>query len=701
MVALTWAIFGQTLRHDFVNYDDDTYVYKNPKVSAGISLSVSSIAWVFTHFHSTNWHPLTTMSHMLDCQWFGLRAGRHHFVNVLLHSMTVLALFLVLLNTTGAIWRAAFVAAIFAIHPLHVESVAWISERKDVLSGLFFWLTLAAYVRYARAPSLPRYLPVLLLLALGLMSKPILVTLPVVLLLIDFWPLGRFKTVSRTKLFFEKIPLLLVSAFSAYATILAQKDSINLTLELPIATRAANALVSYLTYLWQMFWPVRLVPFYPHPGEQLAMSQIAIAAGVIGAITILTLSLRNRCPYLFTGWFWYLIMLVPVLGIIQVGLQAHADRYTYLSQIGPCILLTWSFSDALGSSALGRRLLTVAGVAVIAALGWLAWIQTSFWRNSETLWTHTLAVSGNNSIAHAGLGDVLLDRGQVDEAINEFRAALHLQPKSAYAENNLGAALLRKGVANEAIEHLESALRLDPNHLMAHFHLGNAYLQKGEYEKAIAEYQEQLTTHPEYAAARCNLGTAFLRNGDLKRAIAQFEKTVATWPDHAEAHYNLGNCYLQIGQGDRAVEQYQAALKFWPGTAKIHNNLAIVLAQKRQLNGAIAHWQQALQIEPDNLDALNNLAWMLATANERALRDGATALRLAQRAQQLSRHSNPKTLRTLAAAHAETGDFARAAETTLNAIDRARAQGDSALADSLQTDLMLYETNLPFRGPNE
>ena len=338
LVAVTWAVFGQTLAHDFVNFDDHIYVYENPLVVKG--LSTEGIVGAFTHTHALNWHPLTTLSHMLDCQLYGLNAGGHHLTNVILHTISVLLLFLVLSQMTGGLWRSAFVAALFAIHPLHVESVAWVAERKDVLSGVFFMLTLAAYSHYARAPSRSRYLLVALIFACGLMSKPMLVTLPFVLLLLDYWPLDKFKDENSEvgsrlrRLVMEKIPFLALSTCSCLVTLFTQRQGPHAMDQLPFLWRLNNAFVSYLTYIWQMLWPVRLAVFYPHPNNRLPLVEVTVAIAFLIGVSLLVIRLRQSKPYLVTGWFWYLGMLVPVIGLIQVGEQAHADRYTYLPQIG-------------------------------------------------------------------------------------------------------------------------------------------------------------------------------------------------------------------------------------------------------------------------------------------------------------------------------------------------------------------------------
>ena len=382
LVAVTWAVFGQTLAHDFVNFDDHVYVYENPLVIRG--LSTEGIIGAFTHTHARNWHPLTTLSHMLDCQLYGLNAGGHHLTNVILHTISVLLLFLVLKQMTGAFWQSAFVAGVFAIHPLHVESVAWIAERKDVLCAVFFMLTLAAYARYARAPSAPRYLLVALLFAFGLMSKPMLVTLPFVLLLLDYWPLGRFggqksEVGSRLRrLITEKIMLFALSALSCIATLFAQGPSA--IDQLPFLWRLNNTFVSYFTYIWQMLWPARLAVFYPHPNVSLPLVEVTVAIAFLVGVSLLVIYLRRTKPYLVTGWFWYLGMLVPVIGLVQVGEQAHADRYTYLPQIGLYIMIAWTVGDLLVESTprVRRALIGVAAALAILSLGVRAFGQASY-----------------------------------------------------------------------------------------------------------------------------------------------------------------------------------------------------------------------------------------------------------------------------------------------------------------------------------
>ncbi len=700
LLALTWGVFVQTLHYGFINYDDNNYVYQNPNVIAGFNLD--GIRWAFANIQSSNWLPLTTISHMLDCQWFGLNTGGHHLTNVVLHSLVVVVLFLVLRRMTGAIWRSAFVAAIFAIHPLRAESVAWIAERNDVLSGLFFVLTLAAYARYARAPSFLRYLIVAALFSFSLMSKQTVITLPLVLLFLDFWPLRRFAaTGSARRIFLEKIPLLLLSAASGVATLLAQQHVISSPEELPVSSRIYNSLISCVIYLRQLCWPVRLAPFYPHPGDEFLLLQVVLAAALVLCVSVIAILVRKRMPYFFTGWFWYLTMLLPILEMVPVGMQPHADRYTYLPHIGLYILATWTFCEVLDSRLIGRAILAIGTAIILAALTARTWLQTSFWRDSETLWRHTLAVTKDNDIAHAGLGDLFFARGQMPQVIAEFRTALFLRPTSGYYQNNLGTALLRNGDVDEAISHLEDAVRIKPDLPAVHLNLANALLQKDKLDLAIGQYEEQLKLQPENFIARCNLATALLQKGERDQAIAQYIKVLETRPDYAEAHFNLANCFAEKGELDFAIAHYEEAAKLAPTDPKIHNNMGVALLKNRELGRAIAQWEEALRLQPDNVDVQNNLAWMLATSGDASIRNGTRALELALRATENSFRSSARILRTFAAAYAENGRFEEASNTAHEGAELARSQRDTNLSGQLDADLALYQTNQPVRMPNE
>jgi tetratricopeptide (TPR) repeat protein len=518
LASLTWLVFGQTLRHDFVNYDDPRYVYENTRITSG--LSISGIAWAFTHIHSMNWHPLTTISHMLDCQLYGLKAGWHHFTNVLLHTLAAILLFLALRQMTEAAWRSAFVAAIFAIHPLRVESVAWVAERKDVLSGVCFMLTLLAYVYYTRAPSLRRYLGVALVFVLGLMSKPMLVTLPLVLLVLDYWPLSRIggqRSGTGRQLIMpvvEKIPLIALSAVSSFVTLLAQKGAVGWTEQLPIAARINNAVVSYAAYIWQMFWPVRLAVFYPHPEHRLPLVEIISCLLLLICITAVAVALRKQRPYLITGWLWYLGMLVPVIGLVQVGWQGRADRYTYLPQIGLYIAATWGVADLTAFYKHQRTILSTAAILVIGSLSLCAWVQTTYWRDSETLFRHALAVTANNDVAENNLGIVFLGQGKVDDAISLLQAAVDLRPDNSPAHENLAKALLQKGQVSDALIHYRKLLELQPDNIEVHNIVGTVLTQQGRVGEGVEEWQKVLAIQPDNGNAMSNLAWVFATSPD-------------------------------------------------------------------------------------------------------------------------------------------------------------------------------------------
>lgn len=708
LAAMVWVVFGRTLGFGFVDFDDNSYIYENPIVQKG--LTFPGILWAFTHVWASNWHPLTWISHMLDCQFYGLNAGGHHLTNVLLHTATVILLFLTLRRMTGCLWRSAFVAAVFAIHPLRVESVAWLAERKDVLSGLFFMLTLGAYVRYARSPRSPaRYGLVILMFALGLMCKPMLVTLPFVLMLLDYWPLNRLQINPGTepifrlgrrqiprRLLLEKLPLLGLAVASCAITIFAQTRVITSSGNLSLVMRLENAFISYVAYMDQMFWPSGLAVLYPLTPGGVRVAEAALALVVLAGISTGVIVLRRRDPYLLTGWLWYLVMLVPVIGILQVGVQARADRYTYLPQIGLYLLLTWAAADLCARWRYGRAALGGGAAIILVALIFCARTQTIYWRNSATLWTHTLACTSDNFMAHYGLGHALFDQGKVEEAIAQYQAALEINPDYAEACNNLGNALLQEGKVDEAIAHLQRALQINPDYAEACNNLGNALLQQGKVDEAIAQLQRSLQINPDDASAHDILGNALLQKGNANEAIAQYQVALQINPHYAEAHFNLGNAQLRQGNVAEAIREYQKALQIKPDFADAHNNLGTALLQQGNAAEAITEYRKALQIKPDKVGVQNNLAWLLATGPQASLRDGNQAVALAQRANQLTGNGNPVVLDTLAAAYAEAGRFPEAVTTAQRALELAKAQSNIALAENLQLQLKLFQAGRPF-----
>jgi tetratricopeptide (TPR) repeat protein len=629
------VVFGQAAGFDFVNYDDQQYVYENDAVAAG--LTGQGIVWAFTHFHMCNWHPLTWISHMADCQLYGLWPGGHHLTSVVLHGATVIVLFLLLLQMTGAFWPSALAAALFAVHPLRAESVAWVAERKDVLSGFFFVLTLAAYVRYARRPFSPaRYSAVLALFACGLMAKPMLVTLPCVLLLLDWWPLGRLarsslpldqqpehsdKELARgpfpfINLLVEKIPLFALVAAACCVAILAQRETMADLDRFSLSARIANALVVYMTYVVQLFMPVDLAVNYPHPGDGLPVWKMAGSLAALATITSLAVVNRRQYPYLLVGWLWYLGMLVPVIGILQVGSQARADRYTYLPQIGLCVALAWGAADLARSWSVPRRTQAIAAVLGLAALMGCAWRQTSYWQNTETLWRRAVACRPDDWRAHITLGSALLDQNKLDEAIGQFEK---IAPSYVEAHYNLGMALDRQGKTSEAMVQYEKALEIQPRSTTAldanansHNNLGRQLDLQGKTAEAMMHYTQALEIQPNHATARFNLANDLAGQGKLDEAIVHYEKALEIQPSNARGHNSLGAALDRQGKTAQAVIHYQKALDIEPNDAAAHYNLGMALDRQGKLDEAIVHYEKALEIQPRNASVLINLALVLA-----------------------------------------------------------------------------------------
>ena len=572
LAAITWIVFGQTLRHQFVNLDDGAYVFKNAQVARG--LTFEGIVWAFTQVHADNWHPLTWISHMLDCQLYGLSPGGHHFTNVLLHTVTAILLFLVLRQMTGSFWRSAFVAAVFAIHPLRVESVAWVAERKDVLSGLFFMLTVWAYVRYVREQSPARYGLVLLLFALGLMSKPMLVTLPLVLLLLDYWPLNRMalggdsgnKQFPISRLILEKLPLFGLVAASCALTLFAQKVALQPLEIISIQVRTGNALISCVAYIGQMFWPSGLAAFYPFAIQDVVASKVLLSLTVLILISTVVFLLRRR-RYLVTGWLWYLIMLGPVIGILQVGSQARADRYTYLPQIGLSILVTWAAVDLCARWRHRRLFLGVLSTIILVASIFAARTQASYWKDSESLWRLARSRTTDNQMAELNLGEALYKLGRTAEAIGHFERALEINPNQASVHSSLGVALLELGQARRSLIHLQKAIEIHPRSSDAHYNLGNAFLHIGRASEALAHYQKALEITPDDTETLNNMAwilatwpEALTRDGTKAVELAERADSLTRGASPVISA-TLGAAYAEAGRFEDATKAAQRALQ--------------------------------------------------------------------------------------------------------------------------------------------
>jgi tetratricopeptide (TPR) repeat protein len=518
ILLLTAAVYAQVGGHEFIELDDAAYVTENEQVSSG--LSAGGLRWALTAVHGSNWHPLTTLSHMLDSELFGLDPRGPHIFNLLLHLANTLLLYLLLRRSTGRPWPTAFVAALFALHPLHVESVAWISERKDLLSAMFWLLTMILYVRYTRDRRIRWYLLTLLALMLGLLSKPMVVTLPFALLLWDYWPLGRFRDLRM--LLVEKLPMFVMAAAAGVVTFLVQRaeGAVSELQRVPTASRLANAIDSYLLYLVDMVWPVGLAVVYPYP-TRFDPWAIGAAALLLLVCSIFALAAFRRHPYCFTGWLWYLGTLVPVIGLVHVGSQARADRYTYLPLIGIFILIAWGGAELSGRLRRGRLLLAPLGALVLLSFAALTWVQAGYWKDSPTLFRHSIGVTRNNYQLHAALGTALAKRGESDRAIEQFEIVLRGRPDEVESHYSLGLALIQSGRLREGIGHLEGALQLDPEHAASHDNLGYAYGQLGRLDISLIHYRELVRLQPEDPLAARNLAIALYGVGDREAALRE------------------------------------------------------------------------------------------------------------------------------------------------------------------------------------
>ena len=575
LTLATLAVFHQVGDHDFINLDDSRYVTENAQVQEG--LSSGSVVWAFTTFDAGFWIPLTWLSFMLDFELYGLNAGGYHLTNLFFHLANTLLLFLILNTMTRQPWRSGFVAALFAWHPLHVESVAWVTERKDVLSTFFFMLAMLSYVHYAKRASISKYLLLLIAFAFGLMAKPMVVTLPFVLLLMDYWPLGRFQfgqpddryhreshsrgqgTFSAVVLIREKLPLFALAAVVSVVTLLAHKGAgaVGSLEHYPAQTRIANALVSYVRYIAKMLWPQDLAVLYPHPGSALPLWQVAGAGLLICLISFVVIRAGRRLPYLAVGWLWYLGTLVPVIGLVQVGAQAMADRFTYIPLIGLFIITAWGVGDATATWGHRRVFMPTAIALVLIALMLCTHRQIEKWRDSITLFEHNLSVTSNNHLIHNNLGVALLERSEIQKAAQQFSEALRIEPHSVKAHTNLGVTLVRMGYLDRGIDHYYKALRLQPDNSEIHYNLGNALAQQGKVEEAMSHLYRALEIEPNHAKAHNNLGAILARQGKLKDAIAHFEKALKISPDFLQARNNLQTA---LAPGTSAGQEFDSPL---------------------------------------------------------------------------------------------------------------------------------------------
>lgn len=760
---VTLVLFLPSLRYDFLTYDDQQYVTENPHVRAG--LTINGLAWAFG-YHAGNWHPLTWLSHMLDCQLYGLHPAGHHLTNVLLHTANTVVLFLVLSRMTGTRWRSAFVAALFGWHPLHVESVAWVAERKDVLSGFFFMLTLWAYAKYvataaARGVQSPKfwYCLTLLLFALGLMSKPMVVTLPFALLLLDYGPLGRIQLPItncrlRLPLLLEKVPFFALAAVACVLTVKAQTQvhAVVSTAGLPIGTRLAHVAVSYVHYIVAMFVPRHLAVFYPYEQTSSALKVIG-AWLVVGLISALAVGLARKRPYLLVGWLWFLGMLVPVIGLVQVGEQAWADRYTYLPLIGLFIAVVWEVAEifersrsleklsapsgAVGTpratiSAWVGRGVAIAPVIMAVALGvtllTVTSLQLRYWKNSRTLFEHAAAVTHHNYMAVTLLGSLLAKEGKLDEAIEryntalgwkpdypqahffrgnafdrqgkvdaaiaEYKQALWFQPIADQTHTFLGAALAKKNQFDQAVEHYQAALKLNPESAVAHNNLARLLQTEGRIDEAMKHYSSALKWDPNLAQAHNNLGVLLLTRGKTADGVRELREAVRLSPGDAESEYNLALGLNQAEQWSEAAELLAKIAQKRPSDPNAHYQYAVALGHLGKTHEAMSQYASALLIQPDLPDALEGLAWILATSANPAFRNGAEAVRIAERACALTGRKDAQKLKTLAAAYGEAGRFPEAVSTMQTAMASGTNSTTSKMAESM---LNAFKSDQPWR----
>jgi protein O-mannosyl-transferase len=683
LALVTLAVYWPVFQCEFVNYDDPYYVTGNPQVRAG--LTWAGLCWAFTTRYCFNWYPLTWISHMLDCDWYGLEPAGHHATSLLLHIANTVLVFLMVRRMTGAQWRSAFVAALFALHPMHVESVAWVAERKDVLSTFFVLLTIRAYLRYAEKPERGRYLAVAGLFALGLMAKPMLVTLPCLLLLLDFWPLRRMPATVRAfgrdvilaepslatqnrstplgRLVLEKLPLLALSVVSSAITLSARAEPVGAGGSVgSIAGRLGSAVVAYGRYLAKMLWPANLVVYYPQPRAWPA-GYLVLAAAVVAGLSILAVWQLRKRPYLFTGWFWFIGTLVPVIGLVQFWMQSLADRYTYIPSIGLFLALAWGGYDLAKQWSIPTSLTGVAAALVVAMCIPLTHTQLGYWRNSTALFEHALQLTSNNFVAEYNLGVTFFERGQLDPAVQHFARACGIMPEYAEAQRSLGQTLLLQGKFEEAIGPSRAALRRDPDSAAAHY----------------------------------VLGTALGRRGDLAEARPHLEAALHLAPTFWEAHDELGVVLMKQGDVPGAQAHFTEALRLSPMNAEVCNHLAALLKQSGRTKEAVTLYRQVLDLNPQMPEALNALAWILATYPDRDVRNGEEAVSLAERACQLTAYQEPRFVGTLGAAYAEAGRFEEAVTAAEKAEASATAAGNRDVAEESRKMAEIFRARQPVR----
>jgi protein O-mannosyl-transferase len=583
LVAITLAVYWQVQGHDFLIWDDFAYIVENPHVRSG--LSVENVLWAFTTTHASYWHPLTWLSHMLDCELYGLNPQGHHFNALLLHTASTLMLFLVLRGMTGALWRSACVAALFSLHPLRIESVAWAAERKDLLGGLFWMLTLWAYLRYVRRPETKNYLVILLSFSLGLMAKPTVVTLPFALLLLDYWPLGRFpwgpppadkslwacwEPRSSARLLVEKLPLFILTGISSLATyvVVRRAGDVPGLDSIPLDLRIGNSLVSYVKYMEKTIWPMDLACLYPHPMDALSFWLVAGSFILLGGISLLVFFHAKRHPYLPVGWLWYLGTLIPVIGLVHVGAQGMADRFTYLPHMGLFLAAVWGVGDLTLKWPYRNAFLYSGSCVILFLFALSTHDQLRHWKDSTSLFSRAIEVTRNNFLAQYFLGNALARENRPAEAAIHFAESLRMNPHNYSALYNLAFIMAREGRLEEATFYYSEALRLNPSDATIHNNLGNLWVRRRNPDRAVRHFLEALKIHPDYATAHNNLANVLIEQGRLQEAIHHYSEALRIQPGFAETRYNLERALQKPEKGmhnNRSGGVLDAPMKSHPG----------------------------------------------------------------------------------------------------------------------------------------
>jgi tetratricopeptide (TPR) repeat protein len=708
LCALTFSIYFQVRDHEFIEYDDPIYITENPNLAAGFNRQ--TLLRAFSEPYETNWIPLTWISYHFDHAFFGLEPAGYHLVNVALHTFSAALLYFALVTMTSALGPSAFVAAVFAVHPVHVESVAWAAERKDTLSGVFWMLTLLAYARYARKPSTIALFAVILAFSLGLLAKPMLVTLPVVLLLLDYWPLKRLQRERSNAIDWgllgrrvaEKLPLVAIASVVAWVTIVVQDDAGAMATEAQVAPmlRLRNALVTCWVYIGDSLWPSGLAIFYPHPMASTPIWQAGVAAlGLVAATSLCVATARTR-PYLIVGWLWYLITLLPVIGLIQVGMQARADRYLYLPQIGLTLAVAWAARDSLAGSRSGRRMLVGATCVAILTLSTIAWRQTSHWRDTATLYAHALAVTDENFLAHHEIAVELLESGDPIGAETHFERAIAIKPRWPSAHMGLGDARVAQGRVDESLVDYRRAIDLAPRKPDGHLHFARALQDNGKLPRATHHYLRAISLYEEpNAFAHANLASLYARTNELILAEEQYRRALTIEPGFAEVHANLAFLLIRSGRLEEARASLLRARQLGQDSAELHFAIAMVAVQSNDPPVAVAHFRRAAERRPDWVTPVNNLAWLLATHPDPDVREPRAAIDLVEGLRRPGERLDPDQLDTLAAAYAAAGRFEEAGLTASAAAQLARAAGRLELAAEIETRLRLYREKRPFIAP--